>query len=227
MSKCTNKPLKWLTTEPWNDFCGHWELESLFFLTISWEVLVSPCRKINEQLILAFPPPPNYIWEEVLLSEGSQNIYLGNKNIHFRSFAQTQAFANCFSIMSQYCAQKPENQYTPKLEKDAIPNIFQDSADHPLWAPRYSDLCTVLHLNSQHPTFSCFWWWSLSYREVDFCNRKKGVRTLLLLTTSFELCPMSYRLAHLLTLYKCLSMKYWKPFSDPELYAGPSTPGRH
>lgn len=43
------------------------------------------------------------------------------------------------------------------------------------------------------------WWHSFRYHDVGFCSRKKGVRTLLLFTTSFEWPLWSHRLAHILT----------------------------
>lgn len=53
-------------------------------------------------------------WDEAMLLERGQNIYLENKskNASFYSFAQMQACAYHLSIMSQYRTQKPENKHT-------------------------------------------------------------------------------------------------------------------
>lgn len=103
---------------------------SFFFLTASEDVLVFPFRGTNKSLILAFPPT-NYIWEEVMLLERSQNSYLENKNTHFCSLVQTRAFVDSFSIASQYRAQKPENQYTPNWRMMPASPLQTTPCDHP------------------------------------------------------------------------------------------------
>ena len=67
--------------------------------------------------------------------EGGQNIYVENKTkkVCFSSFAQAQAFTYYFSIMFRNCAQKPENKHTPNCREVPISNVFQLSADHPLY----------------------------------------------------------------------------------------------